>query len=157
MKRTQALETLSWEHHDGLVVSLRVKKGLEKGADPVTIQQYALHIAEPGLLNHFRQEEEALFPHLAKINGGKKLLDRTAKEHKEMLQNVKEIKNPGDNLTQILKKFSELLNDHIRYEERELFPFIEEHFSKDQLNEADVYLHKEYKALGKDWGPEFWQ
>lgn len=157
MKRSKALETLSWEHHDGLVVSLRVKKGLEKGTDPVTLQNYALHIAEPGLVNHFRQEEEALFPHLAKIAGGEELVERTLKEHAEMVETVTKMKNPGDRLVQILKTFSEMLNDHIRFEERELFPFIEDHFPEVRMQEIDAYLHKNYRALGKDWGPEFWQ
>ena len=60
MKRNSNLQTLSWEHHDGLVLAFRIERGLRKNSDPGLIRSYLLHAWEKDLTHHFWQEEEIL-------------------------------------------------------------------------------------------------
>ena len=60
MKRDKNLETLSWEHHDGLVLAFRLEKGIKNNVDINIISDYLQHNWDQGLSHHFWQEERSL-------------------------------------------------------------------------------------------------
>ena len=155
MKRSQQLETLSFEHHDGLVVANRVKRGLEKNAELEQMVNYVQHIWDSLLVEHFAQEEATLTDILKRTPQGNQLLERMLNEHQQFSQLVEELRT-GQSVREALKEFANLLTSHIRFEERELFPLVEKEATSEELEKIGQYLHEKHVPGDKDWGPEFW-
>ncbi len=155
MKRSKQLETLSFEHHDGLVVANRVKRGLEKQANTAEMVAYVLHIWDTLLVEHFAQEEATLLEVLERTPEARERKERMLKEHQEFAGIVEKLRE-GVDIEQNLTEFAELLNNHIRFEERELFPLVEELATEEELEKIGRYLHEKHVPGEKDWGPAFW-
>jgi hemerythrin-like domain-containing protein len=155
MKRNENLETLSWEHHDGLVVAFRLQQGIKKGTQAVLLSKYILHFWEHALQRHFWQEEQTLNQHLDSDTQGKLFLNQMMEEHRAFRILIKQLRKNGTNNDNIAE-FAARLNRHIRFEERMLFPFIEKVVSTDQLADIGSFLHKYHKHGGKEWKPRFW-
>lgn len=156
MKRNQNLETLSWEHHDGLVVAFRLQQGVKKGIDSKILSNYILNIWEHALQHHFWQEEEIIGSNLKENSEGKKMLSQMLEEHHKITNLIKELKQNKDDYSNILK-FAEMLNKHIRFEERKLFPLVENLVPKNELAGIGTFLHENHQSGNKDWEPRFWQ
>ena len=67
---------------------------------------------------------------------------------------MEEIKSDLKNKT-ISTEFINRLEKHIRFEERELFPHIEEQLSVEQLNSVLAQLDHDH-ACSAEWKEEFW-
>ncbi len=157
MKRDKNLETLSWEHHDGLVVALRVKKGLERAADHGEIARYVLHIWDTLLVGHFRQEEATLVEPLQKSEEGRQLAERFLREHEQFRDLVEKVRREETDLNHHLEAFAELLTNHIRFEEKEVFPAVERQATPEELRNIGTYLKKQHVPGNKEWPVEFWK
>ena len=131
MKRCPELRFLSSEHHAGLVIALRAKKAAQglgsRSADEVWAEILTRFPAE--LEPHFRSEEEYLLPALARA-GEAALVERTLAEHAAMRQLLAA---PGVPVAEALLRFGALLENHIRFEERELFEAAERQLSPAEL------------------------
>jgi len=157
MKRDKNLHPFSWEHHHGLVIAKRLQTGLEKQANPEVMSDYALAMWEEHLKPHFQHEEVYLVPVMEKYapNGHSPLIDRLRQEHAEIRQLVQRIQaNP--NRGSLLECFAESLVKHIRFEERELFPYAEQIIPETEMAEMGRLLHDHYAERCIDWEPEFW-
>lgn len=116
MKRSPALQQLSREHHPALVLASRIAKA----GDAVAVDELLRRVPEVfarELAPHFAQEEAMLLPRLAAAGAGD-LVARTLDEHRRMYELLAAIET-GDGTA--LKVFGELLQAHVRFEERELF------------------------------------
>lgn len=113
MKRCPALRNLSNEHHQGLVLSKRAKRaaGTE---DAQRVWQEIRDRFAAELEPHFRAEETGLLPALERV-GQAGLVRQTLAEHTELRRLI------GENSALAMTGFAELLERHIRFEERELF------------------------------------
>ena len=150
IKRSEQLAPLSRDHHEGLLLSWKIKQGLKNGADLQTIQEFIKWFWQNHLEEHFREEEETLAPCLSKEN---ELIRRMFEEH----QTIKKFVNSDEAPNAIsLTQFADLLNDHIRFEERVLFPFIEKTVSVEELQSIYEQLEKDHKDCGV-WANEFWK
>ena len=154
MKRDKNLVNLSSEHHDGLVIALRIKKALEKPNNYQVVINYVLHLWD-SLKNHFNQEEEN-FLQSENIDKENELIKRMLNEHERFEELVNRVSIGNDKIREDLTEFSELLNDHIRFEERELFPYVEQSLTEDELEQIGINLEKTHQDLDKNWGPKFW-
>ena len=144
VKRHTALQPLSRDHHHGLILAQLIKKGAPayKGL-PTAIKEkkdYVVSFYNSELKKHFKKEEEILFP-LAKnrtteIDG---LIDEIVGEHRKIEKLVNEVQKITD-FENILDKLGWLLEKHIRKEERELFPAIEENLTEGELSELKTKL-----------------
>jgi len=154
MKRNPNLVNLSSEHHDGLVVALRIKKAVAKLDDLSPVLIYTLHVW-PTLKHHFAQEEDNffLFP---KIKRSHVLVNRMLDEHLQFEQLIQKLSSDSSQLKDDLLIFSELLKNHIRFEERELFPYIEDILSQDELQQIGAQLAQSHQPLCVNWGVNFW-
>jgi hemerythrin-like domain-containing protein len=157
MKRDKNLETLSWEHHDGLVVAFRVEKGLNNQTNPKVMTDYLSHIWDHALQHHFWQEEAALMPHLQQTEEGNKLLSQMINEHIMLKNLLAKLQQSETNQTPILKEFSGLLNEHIRFEERILFPLAEQAIPAEKMAQIGKFLHQQHRPGNKEWKPSFWK
>jgi hemerythrin-like domain-containing protein len=153
MKRTEHLEPLSHDHYAGLHVAMRLRKGLAKGAAADEMATFIVHFWDAYLVNHFRQEEELLVEPLQRT-GGAELSARMTREHGQLLSLVDGMREtPGNAL---IEKFAALLPEHIRFEERELFPYLEEHLDAPTLAAIGNQLQAEHVDPDLSWPVEFW-
>ncbi len=157
MKRHKSLETLSFEHHDALVVALRIKKGLSKHIDLQPVAEYALHIYKEHLRHHFEQEEKTLQEPLLGNPESVTAIERMMDEHERFAEIIEFLELQKGERKQLLKEFAELLEAHIRFEERTLFPLAEKIIPEGQLETISAFLHKEHRPINKDWAIEFWK
>ena len=155
MKRNENLKTLSWEHHFGLVVAFRLQQGLKNGAATGEMKKYILHIWDTALRHHFRQEEQVINPELKKSPEGKKVIHQMMDEHQTFRDLIQQFKT-GKVKTDQIKTFADILNRHIRFEERQLFPFLEIHTSREELENMGDFLRRNYSPVCHDWQPVFW-
>ena len=137
MKRNPALYTLSHDHHQGLILAQQLKKGAPqyKGM-PSTLEdkkEYTLSFYKTELVKHFQDEEEILFPAVKNKNDE---LDRKIaeiiSEHRKMESLIKDLEET-DQLQNVLDELGQLLEKHIRKEERELFVEIENVLTEEEL------------------------
>lgn len=129
MKRTPALAGLSREHHTALVLAQRIAAGVLSAAD--------LQLRfERELAPHFRAEEALLLP-LLTAAGATDLAGRTRREHDEM-RRLAAAAEQGEGAA--LAAFAALLREHVRFEERALFPEAETRLSAAQLQTLATQL-----------------
>ncbi|MEE9429623.1 MAG: hemerythrin domain-containing protein [Melioribacteraceae bacterium] len=155
MKRNINLVNLSSEHHDGLVIALRIKKAVTTLKNFKVIVDYIEHLWD-SLKHHFEQEEENFLTH-KNIAPNNKLIKRMLDEHKQFEQIVNKLSLESETIKENLLEFSELLTNHIRFEERELFPYIEDCLTDEELQQIGKKLEETHKPLDKNWGIRFWE
>jgi len=127
MKRHPALEPFSRDHNDGLILARALEEGRE-GADSDARIAWDLELQD-----HFAEEERLLGPLCSA-----ELSARLRAEHQDIERRIQAL--PADP-----KELGVLLDAHIRWEERELFPTIEAGASEAQLTE----LQRETNELEK--------
>ncbi|MEI7613116.1 MAG: hemerythrin domain-containing protein [Betaproteobacteria bacterium] len=135
MKRHPALLTWSREHHAALVLAKRAQRLTEFSPDTLkAIISEVNRVFSLELAPHFHLEEQYLLPAL--LNAGQaEAVERTLAEHAELrsLVDQLDISHP-----EVIHRFGKALADHVRFEERELFPLAESALSSETL--ADIEL-----------------
>jgi hemerythrin-like domain-containing protein len=136
-KRHKALQPLSREHHHGLLLSWKIRAGFSKDIAPKRIRAYADWFFENHLIPHFEIEETHIFTILEPEN---ELIKRALAEHRRL----KRLFEDRDDDLKILSKIEEELEQHIRFEERILFPEIQKVASEAQLRHIEI-IHQPEK------------
>ena len=119
MKRHAALQHLSREHHKALKLARQACFASDSG-HVIAIAEAAqtINTLFPQWFDeHFRMEEEDLLPLLAAA-GASDLVSQVLAQHAELRALNRQLENP-DGVT--LARFGKLLNEHVRFEEREVF------------------------------------
>lgn len=150
--RHSSLIPLSHDHHHGLALALRCRKQSLGQIKPMGAEGLRERSGEVvrffvgELKTHFRAEEEVLFPLLTSVvPESVPIVERLLKEHERIAAMVHQLEG-NQRLSQILFDFGDLLEQHIRCEERELFPLYEEHVA---AQEADLAGKKIRSLLGR--------
>lgn len=127
--RHPALRRLSDDHHRALVLARRIRRAATgtSEADLDALAQEVKRRFETELEPHFTIEEKWLFPALAK-QGESPLAFRAVGDHTELRHLVR---RPWTRMTAL--RVGELLAQHIRFEERVLFPRAEALLSDAEL------------------------
>ena len=120
MKRDPRLRGLSSEHHHALVLARSLTTLVAAGRANEAAHQLAERF-ERELEPHFRVEEAVLLPALRQV-GEVALVERTQADHASLRALAIEA---SAGRSDVLVAFAELLTDHVRFEERELFPCCE--------------------------------
>lgn len=146
MKRHQSLFPLSHDHQHGLALALKLKYPKKpfssSGEEEISsLKSELANKYENVLRKHFRKEEQYLVPGFEDNN----LMIRMLYEHKKLVGLYDKIINDTEGWTQEQQRgkmnlFGELLDLHIRFEERELFPMIEKSLNEEQLEELGKKL-----------------
>jgi hemerythrin-like domain-containing protein len=138
VKRATALQELSRDHHQALAVALRLRRVDAEGAAE-TRRGFLEFWREHGA-DHFRAEEEVLLPRLAEHGGAEHpAVGQVLRDHAE-IRLAALVLEQRDASTTELNELGELLSDHVRLEERELFPLIEQALDEAQLAELAAAL-----------------
>ena len=121
MKRGAQLAPLSRDHHVALVHALRLRRATDEDVAAVVVGFLAFLLG-PGR-EHFA-EEELLAPQVPDACLAARMLD----EHDEILRRAEQLGREPH--TGEAHAVGELLADHVRFEERELFPLLETALSR---------------------------
>jgi iron-sulfur cluster repair protein YtfE (RIC family) len=144
--RDPNLVRLSHDHHHGLGLALRCRKqalGQIKPMGPEGLRERAhevLQFYHANLLVHFKAEEEVLFPLMREqVAGCGEMLDQLVRDHQQLHRAMPQLE-AGVGLARLIFDLGDLLERHIRKEERELFPLFEAHVDVKQADEAGVRM-----------------
>jgi hemerythrin-like domain-containing protein len=136
MRRSRELKPLSSEHHQALLVAFQLKKGLaghsESAGAPKDLPgllALARRFEDQVFRTHTRAEEDVLGQFLPA--GDMKRLKAEHAEMSRLLESARSARPPE--LRAALNAFADLLERHIRWEERELFPYAEGHVDEATL------------------------
>ncbi|HEY7219556.1 MAG TPA: hemerythrin domain-containing protein [Candidatus Binatia bacterium] len=146
--RHPSLIFLSHDHHHGLALALRCRKqslGQLKPMGAAGLRERAEEFSafyESNLVAHFRAEEEVLFPAIrSSVSEAGPIIDDLVREHRQIGERIPELA-VGTGLAKTLFDLGDLLERHIRKEERELFPLFEQHIEKIQADSVGAELKK---------------
>ncbi|MDD2702245.1 MAG: hemerythrin domain-containing protein [Sideroxydans sp.] len=124
MKRHAALQALSREHHHALTLAKACERAAA-GQDVSAIRaacQRVLQAMASELAPHFMREERDLLPLLA-YPEAQMLLQRTFADHRRLHELLPALQQGQ---ADALAEFGARLAQHVRFEERELFPALEQ-------------------------------
>ena len=138
MKRHASLHAFSEEHHLGLVEARRRRRAAAgTPADVVAAARGFLSFWDQALVPHFRAEEEILLPRYAlRVPADDPLIVRLLVEHVRIRQRVLQVAGcceGGAAPQEDVAWLGRFLDEHIRFEERVLFPAIEAALPEDEL------------------------
>ncbi|HYG69546.1 MAG TPA: hemerythrin domain-containing protein [Anaeromyxobacteraceae bacterium] len=145
MRRRRELRPLSSEHQQALLVAFQLRKSLagqaESAGAPKELpglvslaRRYEVNVFRP----HTRAEEDLLGGCLAEAE-----LRRLAGEHAELTRLLAIAKGADGTATRsALAAFAELLERHVRWEDRELFPAAERRLDDAALASIEGELEK---------------
>ena len=162
MKRAPELRDLSDHHHRGLVQARRLKiaaTGDEANMPEETAEAF-LEFWQEGTTTHFREEEEVLLPVLARYREdllGREPVVEMLLQHariRGLVMGLSDEVKGGSVRLETLRSIGELLETHIRLEEREVFSTIEESLPEEALREvADRLEAKKTQPHTEPWVP----
>ncbi|MCU7939773.1 MAG: hemerythrin domain-containing protein [gamma proteobacterium symbiont of Bathyaustriella thionipta] len=153
MKRLEQIQPLSREHHLSLLLAQKAIKMSADGQEDAIARLCQEIVSEyPDVWQvHFHIEEDSIFSHVKnrqhnaqpKEREVAQLCEQLQQEHLTMTAYYQQMKS-GDYT--ILGDFGELLKQHTRTEERQLFPLLDELLSPEELD--DIYqISLNYRLL----------
>jgi hemerythrin-like domain-containing protein len=146
--RHPSLVSLSHDHHHGLALALRCRKqalGQLKPMGAAGLRERAKEFVDfyrINLIAHFRAEEEFLFPLMrAALPGSAALIDELLDQHEQLRHAIPQLE-AGSGLAKLIFDLGDLLERHIRKEEREIFSLFEAHIDATQAEMIGVEMKK---------------
>ena len=138
MARHEALIPLTHDHHHALAQARRLTEA--KGAqDSAAVRRAAddfINFYLGKIRHHFHEEEELFFAPVVDHERARGGIGRALSDHLRLHAQVIALRrqlSTGDIHRGSLGSIAELLQAHVRFEEQELFPLIEELLSEDEL------------------------
>lgn len=135
MKRAKQLQPLSRQHHLGLNISSHAKE-CHDDSEEIAKHWQILSSYLADMQDHFRIEDNlisnALQPYQSNHSGVASTLDTLEQQHKQLHELTVNIDHKIT-VAQV-KQLATVLYDHLRFEERELFPIVEKYLTEDELD-----------------------
>ena len=140
-KRHDSLIPLTHDHHHALAQARRLGEGVDRdSSERVSKARSFLEFFESNTLGHFREEEESIFPLVIGVTEAREPLTRLLLEHVQLHALVARLRaevDDGEVDSETMTVIASLLQAHIRYEEKVLFPLIES-LAADALAEVQL-------------------
>jgi hypothetical protein len=154
IRRSKQLQVLSRQHHAGLLFCWKLRQGIRLGIETGRMSRYVDHFWKSELQFHFKEEERLLF-----TDPSDPFVSQAKKEHSLLKTQIEQIIVSGDRTTQMqLDTIAENLDDHIRFEERILFPHLEVTLTKEKMESiGKSLLSGNGKIYLEDYADEFWK
>lgn len=150
IKRSEYIKQLSKDHHFTLLFSWKIRQGLKHEVNADRIKKYVAHFWEHNMKAHFREEEEILF---APVKD--KQVQKAIDDHRQIEKQFDAVLQASDDEASKLLLLADLVDAHVRFEERELFPHLERTLTQTQLENIGRQLHNE-PFLQDSYADEFW-
>lgn len=151
LKRHPALVALSRDHHGALMQALWLRRAAQvsnvAAAAPVAEEFLAFYTNE--LLGHFADEEEVLLPVAA--HADPEGADRIRSEHAELhawTARLREALAAGTDARTAAGHLGQLLDDHVRFEERSFFMAVQAVLSDTELSGLERAMNEHREARG---------
>ena len=151
IKRSEFLIQLSRDHHFTLLFCWKIKEGLKKDI-PLILKDYVLFFWNGHMQKHFEQEEELLFKKCDHA-----LCNLAKQQHWQINEIILQIKDSPNPSNPIFQTLIDAVNQHIRLEEREVFPFLEKTLPKEDLESIGETLKNEKNDFADNYPVEFWK
>ena len=152
IRRNEHIKKLSKDHHSGLLFCWKIRQGLKHEVATERIKKYTSYFWTNHLAEHFKEEEVILFSPLKD-----ELVQKALDDHKQIKHQLDELLDGStDDAKKGLARLANLTDDHIRYEERKLFPHLEKMLSDKQLEEIGKKLDAQPSPLADDFEDSFW-
>jgi len=153
INRNEHMKKLSRGHHFSLLFCWKVRQGLKMDVAMERIWKYVQYFWQQHLQSHFREEEKTFF---APIKD--RMVQRAINEHKLIKRQIESLANDsGNNERKSLAKIADMVYEHVRYEERDLFPHLEKKLSKEQLEDIGEQIDKhQQSSLQDQYEDQFW-
>ena len=155
MKRHKSLQPLSRQHHNALMAVLLLKKGVAKNAGTEVMSRFILSVWNDELKEHFSTEEQILSQH-QQNQLLSPLIDQMFNEHEQIKEMINAVTS-GSASAQLIRAFYQKLEQHIRFEERVLFPEIEKVLNNAALNAMGVQLSLLPQNSCVNFPVKFWE
>jgi hypothetical protein len=149
LKRSKALVPYSREHHHTLLFVWKIRAGIRNKVSADRMTQYFMVCHRQNMLHHFEEEEQRLFPFFEENHP---MRARAESDHVLLKAKIRDIEN-GAMTTSGLLSFADLLESHIRFEERELFKLIQASPDANRLRTA----FEENTYTETSWEDKFWE
>ena len=150
IKRSKELAPLSREHHQGLLFVWKIRQGISNKVAPNRIASFCQWFWVHHLHDHFKKEEQEF---IEVMPAEHPLLAKMLEEHTEIRNKIQAIEEYCD--YDRLYRLAQVMNYHIRFEERCLFKYIECLATKEQLLSIEDHSATEQLAAPV-WIDEFW-
>jgi len=132
IKRSKYLIWLSRDHHDGLLIVWKIRQGIRNSVTVNRITDFVVNAFAKDLEPHFQEEEKLLF---SKLRIDDTLRLRAEDEHGAIRKMLAALPSATEAVVTDLEAFANLLEAHIRFEERTLFPYIEKELTPEELRQ----------------------
>lgn len=150
MQRHPSIVPLSRVHHFGLLCVWKIKQGLLRRVEPERISKYLQYFFEQHLLPHFKEEEQWLY-----LQWFHPLSKQAMDEHEQLILLANQI--ILNTTEELLLKFADALQLHIRFEERTVFPAWEKVQTTAHLKMLETKMQQLHPhALQDDYPDAFW-
>lgn len=136
IKRDKALVSLSKDHHFSLLLVWKIRQDIAANVDSKHISSYVLDFFRDDLYAHFKEEEEIVF---SKLPGNDALRIQAEKEHKNICLLVESLQE-NDNDKGLQNQFADLLELHVKFEERILFNHLQQTLKPEVLEKIFVEI-----------------
>lgn len=147
IERAKELQSITVHHHNGLLLSRKIRIGFNKKIEPKRIKKYVDWYYENQIVPHLQLEEELLFPILGNHN---ELIKRALTEHRRLRRLFKK----SEQIEKTLVQIEEEIESHIRFEEHTLYAEIQKFASVEQLTEIEEAHSK--MAFIENEEDQFW-
>jgi iron-sulfur cluster repair protein YtfE (RIC family) len=141
MKRHEALAPLSREHHGALLLAQLLKKDAPayKGLPGLPGEKliYAVNFYKANLQQHFIKEEELLLKVKQYHPEIEKLTTEIINEHRQLTHLFNKLDRENNSIGS-LDELGNILENHIRKEERVLFPLIQQYCPEEILGTIEL-------------------
>jgi hemerythrin-like domain-containing protein len=134
MKRSAALAPLSRDHHVALDAALRLSRATTQDLGEA-VAHFTDFFEDHGR-KHFEIEEQIMLPALAGDDQLHAMGDQMCAEHEQIRRAAERLtaeSPPTDEALRLANQLGRLLNDHVRFEERELFELMEARLDPEAL------------------------
>lgn len=135
IKRNENIVPLSRDHHFGLLFCWKIRQGLKAKIALDRIRKYILYFWEFHLEQHFIEEETLLFSQVQN-----KLCEDGFNQHKEIKNIIARFTVSANENEELYASLASLVDEHIRFEERILFPYLESALPVEKLAEIGTQL-----------------
>jgi hemerythrin-like domain-containing protein len=152
IKRNESLQPLSRDHHEGLLFVWKIRQGLDNGTSIEKLRDYANWFWKNHIKAHFFQEEKLLLPVLPT---GDPKAAKLISDHADIREIILTIGKEPERYDFFW--LSNLLESHIRFEERELFPYVEQLLSTEDLLALGKKIEEAPATHSRGWTDCFWQ
>ncbi len=153
IKRSEHIVQLSKEHHFSLLFCWKIRSGLKNQAEIDRVKDYINYFWKEHLLPHF-EEEDVLF---RTVNDA--FVKRAYDEHHEINEMVRLLNSSdAEKASSLALKIADLVDNHVRFEERELFPHLERAIDEPKLIEIGKQIKQLQPEITEDtFADEFWK